>query len=56
MKDGYTVVMDGLLLVEKRDSDSPAPFPKTPKSHRQLVVLLTPTLLPKQEPLYPASL
>jgi type IV pilus assembly protein PilQ len=56
MNDGYTVVLDGLLLVEKPDSGFPAPISKTPKSRRQLVVLLTPTLLPKQEPLYPTTL
>jgi hypothetical protein len=53
---GNTMVLDGLLLVEKTERESPASTAKGLKSHRQLVVLLTPTLLPKQEPLYPASL
>jgi beta-lactamase regulating signal transducer with metallopeptidase domain len=44
LNDGYTLVLDRLLENERTDSK------------RKLLVLVTATVLPKQEPLYPVSL
>jgi type IV pilus assembly protein PilQ len=56
MNDRYTMALDGLLVVEKPTSDSPTINMNSLSNHRQLLVLLTPMLLPLQEPLYPAAL